>query len=53
MLVALDGWSEDITKFPRISSSDITKYLIETPSLYTDEASNAFKSLEGFKYFRE
>jgi len=50
---ALEGWLDNITKFPDISSHDITKYLTETPSLHTNEASNAFKCLDGFKFFRE
>ena len=53
MAYALEGWLDDIAKFPDISSHDITKYLIETPSLHTNETSNAFKSLDGFKFFRE
>ena len=50
---ALEGWLDDITKFPDISSNGITKYLTETPSLHTNETSNAFKSLDGFKFFGE
>lgn len=48
-----DGWSDDITKLPNLSWSEITKYLIETPSFYTNEAIKAFKSLEGYEFFRE
>ena len=48
-----DGWSDDISKLPSISWSEITKYLVETPSFYTNEAIKAFKSLEGYEFFRE
>ena len=50
---SLEGCLDDITKFPDISSHDITKYLIESPSLHTNETSNVFKSLDGFKFVRE
>ena len=42
----LEAWLDDIAKFPDISSHDITKYLIEIPSLHTNETCNAFKSLD-------
>ena len=48
-----DGWSDDITKLPDLSWGEITKYLIETPGFYTNEAIKAFKSLEGYEFFRE
>ena len=50
---ALEAWLVDITKFPDISSRDITKYLTETPCLHTNETSNAFKSSDGLKFFSE
>ena len=35
-------WTDDITKLPNICWSDVTKYLIETPSAYTKEAVKAY-----------
>ena len=46
-------WTDDITKLPNICWSGVTKYLIETPSAYTKEAVKAYKSLDGYGFFRE
>lgn len=48
-----DGWSDGIRKLLNLSWSEITKFLIETPSLYTIGARKDFKSLEGYDFFRE
>ena len=45
-----EGWSNDITKLPNVAWTDLTNFLIETPSIYTKEAVEGFKSLEGCKF---
>ena len=47
------AWTDDITKLPNICWSDVTKYLIETPSVYAKEAVKAYKSSDGYGFFRE
>ena len=47
------GWLADISKLPNITWSNVIKYLVDTPSEYTKEAVKAFKSLDGFEFFRE
>ena len=46
-------WTDDITKLPNICWSDVTQYLIETPSAYTMEAVKAYNSLDGYGVFLE
>ena len=45
--------TDDITKLPNICWSDVTKYLIETPSVYTKEAVKVMFRLNEYGFFRE
>ena len=46
-----NDWSDDITLLPNISWKDVTTYLIDTPSKFTNESLKAYKSLEAYDYF--
>ena len=46
-----NDWSDDILALPSISWRDVTTYLIDTPSKFTNESLKAYKSLEAYDYF--
>ena len=47
-----EKWTNnDISNLPEITWSDVTEYLLDTPSAYTKETIKAYKSLESFDYF--
>ena len=45
------GWTDDISNLPNLSWRDVTQYLIDSPSEFTNEAMKAYKSLEAYNYF--
>ena len=49
--IMTSAWCNNIMFSPKLSWKDATKYLIETPSKFTKEMLNAYKSLEAYEYF--
>ncbi len=49
--LALSDWSDDIKNLPNITWRDATEYLIDSPSVFTEESMKAYKSLEAYDYF--
>ena len=49
-ILTKDQWTSDIT-LPNIGWRDVTEYLINTPSIFTNETMKAYKSLEAYDYF--
>lgn len=43
-------WVDDPTKWPMIQWPDIYAYLIEKPSVYTNEKLRAYKSVDAYNY---
>ena len=46
-----EGWSDDIKRLPSLSWRDVTSYLLDTPSPFTNQSLKAYKSLDAFNYF--
>jgi hypothetical protein len=45
------AWEDSITKWPSVEHGNIHNYLINTPGVYTKEAMQAYKSLDGYNFF--
>eukprot|EP00795_Rhopilema_esculentum_P005663 gene5663-10902_t len=43
-------WTDDISNLPNLSWRDVTQYLIDSPSEFTNKAMKAYKSLEAYNY---
>ena len=46
-----NDWIKDVDAIPEVSLEDVTHYLIEIPSIYTNGKLKAYKSLEAYDYF--
>lgn len=46
----ITNWVQDAGRWPNIQWPNIYSYLIETPSVYTQEKLRAYKSLEAYNY---
>ena len=47
----VENWKDNVKLLPDITWADIYNYLINTPSLYTNENLKACKSLEAYNFF--
>ena len=47
----VENWKDNMKLLPDITWADIYNYLINTPSLYTNENLKAYKSLEAYNFF--
>ena len=47
----VENWKDILKLLPEIIWADIYNYLINTPSLYTNENLKAYKSLEAYNFF--
>ena len=46
-----EKWTNDISNLPEITWRDVTEYLLDITSAYTEESIKAYKSLEAYDYF--
>ncbi|XP_041373282.1 uncharacterized protein LOC121386449 [Gigantopelta aegis] len=46
-----DQWIEAMNKWPPVEYADMYNYLVNTPGIYTKEATRAYKSLDGYNFF--
>ena len=49
--IQVENWKDNVKLLPDITWVDIYNYLINTPSLYTNENLKACKSLEAYNFF--
>ena len=47
----VENWKDNVMLLPDITWADIYNYLINTPSLYTNENLKTYKSLEAYNFF--
>ena len=47
----VENWKDNEKLLPDITLTDIYNYVINTPSLYTNENLRAYKSLEAYNFF--
>ena len=48
--LVIEKWSENMSKTPDVTYSDICSYLIDTPSEFTKEKLKCIKSLEAYNF---
>ena len=48
---AIEEWSENTSKIPKVTYPDIYSYLIDTPSEFRKEKMKCYKSLEAYNCF--
>ena len=49
--MSVENWKDNVKLLPDITWADIYNYLINTPSLYTNENLKTYKSLEVYNFF--
>ena len=47
----IENWKDNVKLLPDITWADIYNYLINTPSLYTNENLKAYKTLKAYNFF--
>lgn len=49
--LSLNDWKSDVRLLPDIGWGDLNNYLINTPSVFTQQSLKAYKSLEAYNFF--